>query len=70
MSADSPPPIERIAADPNIARERTEYDPPVRIYRYKAHIIIYHDLGERISIVRIRHGAEDWMNDPAETGDA
>lgn len=56
--------IARIAADPEIARERAEYDPPVRIYRCKAHIIIYRDLGDRVSIVRIRHRAEDWMTDP------
>ena len=58
--------INHIAANPELARERMEYDPPVRTYRHKAHIIIYRDLPDRVSIIRIRHGSEDWMNDPSE----
>lgn len=56
--------IDRIAANPELARERVEFDPPVRIYRHQSHIIIYRDLSDRVSIVRIRHGSEDWAEDP------
>ncbi len=58
--------IERVAANPELAHERAEYDPPVRIYRVQSHIIIYRDLPDRVSIIRIRHGSEDWADDPAE----
>jgi toxin ParE1/3/4 len=60
--------IDRIAADPDLVRDRTEYDPPVRIYRFMSHIIIYRDLDDCLSILRIRHGAEDWTSDPEGTG--
>jgi toxin ParE1/3/4 len=59
--------FERISENPNIARERSELRPPVRVYRYGAHVLIYVDAGDHIDIIRVRHGSEDWMNDPAGT---
>lgn len=49
---------------PRAMRERSELKPPVRVYRYKAHLILY-VLGpdDHVVIVRIRHGREDWLND-------
>lgn len=46
------------------ARLRDEVDPPVRAYPYKAHLIVYMlDADEVVTILRIRHGHEDWMSD-------
>ncbi len=53
-----------IAEFPQIARERTELSPPVRIHPHKAHLIVYivHDKDD-VLILRIRHGHEDWAAD-------
>lgn len=57
-----------IEDNPEIVRLRTEFTPPVRIYRYSSHIIVYVTDGEGVLVVRVRHGREDWSIDP--TGDA
>ena len=49
-----------IARHPGIARERHELRPPVRIQRYRSHVVIYLIDAEGPFIVRIRHGREDW----------
>ena len=50
---------------PKAARERTETTPPVRVHPYRSHIIVYLiDENGNILILRIRHGREDWENDP------
>jgi toxin ParE1/3/4 len=33
--------LDLIAANPRIARERDEISPPVRIHRFKAHLVVY-----------------------------
>ncbi len=53
-----------LATNPEMARERPEITPPVRIHRYKSHIVIYRTDGPDIVIIRVRHGREDWMFDP------
>lgn len=57
--------FELIAANPHMARERHEITPPVRVHPFKAHLIIY-VLAEPddVVIVRIRHGHEDWIEEP------
>lgn len=52
-----------IAENPKIVRERQEYVPPVRIYRYQSHIVIYQINDDHIIIIRVRHGREDWAGD-------
>ena len=47
---------------PRAARERPEINPPVRVHRYKSHLIVYRLDGGGILIQRVRHGREDWMN--------
>ena len=56
--------FDRLVENPDIARARTEYTPPMRIYRAEQHVIIYHVVGDHVEIIRVRHGREDWMNDP------
>jgi len=52
-----------LAADPLIARERNEIEPPVRIHTFKAHLIVYRvEDDEKIFSVQIRHGHEDCAN--------
>lgn len=54
--------FEVISANPKMARERNELTPPVRVHPFKAHVIIYQVEGGGISIIRIRHGREDWLS--------
>lgn len=52
-----------LIANPSIARERNEIEPPVRIHPFKAHLIVYRvENDEKIFVVRIRHGHEDWAS--------
>ena len=56
-----------LASNPTLARERLEITPPVRIHPHKSHIIVYViDENEDIFILRVRHGHEDWKNNPIE----
>lgn len=58
--------FEALADNPRMARERTEFKPPVRIHPHKAHVIIYTiDAGNDVLIIRIRHGREDWLSEEA-----
>lgn len=54
-----------IAAYPRAARERAEIDPPVRIHRYRSHIIVYRIENAGVLILRVRHGREDWEPSPS-----
>jgi len=57
--------FELIAANPQMARERHEITPPVRVHPFKAHLIIYIlTEPDDVLIVRIRHSREDWMEEP------
>ena len=52
--------IATIVAMPTIARERMEFDPPVRIHPAAEHLIIYCIDGGVILIVRILGGRQNW----------
>ena len=54
--------FEFLARTPYAAAERGELDPPVRVYPFYAHVIIYRVEGDDIVIVGVRHGHEDWLN--------
>lgn len=56
--------FDRLAGNPFLARERREIDPPVRIHPCGAHVIVYVEEAGGVLIVRIRHGREDWRDDP------
>lgn len=53
--------LEFLAAFPQAARERMEFDPPVRAHPYKSHLLVYRVESEDILIVRVPHGHEDWQ---------
>jgi toxin ParE1/3/4 len=55
-----------LAQFPRAARAREELHPPVRIYPYQSHLIIYElEPDDRVLILRVRHGREDWLMDMA-----
>jgi toxin ParE1/3/4 len=54
----------KLAEFPALARLRSEFDPPVRAYSYGSHVIVYEESAAGVTILRIRHGHEDWQNDP------
>lgn len=45
--------------NPLISRERAEFTPPVRIYRYEQHVIVYTADDQGVLIIRILHDAMD-----------
>ncbi len=54
-----------LAANPKMARERAEFTTPLRVHRFQSHMIVYQIEGDDILIVRVRHGREDWISEPA-----
>jgi len=56
--------MDLLLEQPEIARERTELTPPVRIHPVASHLIVYRIEAEHLDIIRIRHGREDWTHDP------
>lgn len=52
-----------LALNPEMARERTELSPPVRVQRYLSHIVLYIIEDGAPFILRVRHGSEDWLSD-------
>ncbi|PCH81181.1 MAG: plasmid stabilization protein ParE [Hyphomicrobiales bacterium] len=56
-----------LSDSPKLARERKEITPPVRIYPHGSHMIVYSlDEEDNVLIIRVRHGREDWINNPNE----
>ncbi len=54
--------FETIAALPTLARERSEFDPPVRIHTHQSHLIVYVLAGEHVDILRVLGGRQDWLS--------
>lgn len=52
--------FETIAAFPTLARERPEFDPPVRIHTHERHPIIYVLADDQVVILRVLGGQQDW----------
>lgn len=53
--------FEKLAAMPEMARERAEFMPPVRIHPYQSHLVIYGIEEDGVSIVRVLGGHQDWQ---------
>jgi toxin ParE1/3/4 len=49
-----------LADNPQLARERPEFDPPVRLHPYQAHMIAYNVRDDGILIIRVLHGRLAW----------
>lgn len=54
--------FETIAALPTLARERTEFDPPVRIHTHESHLIVYALADDYVAILRLLGGRQDWVS--------
>lgn len=52
--------IETLVAMPQLARERAEFTPPVRIHPAAEHLIIYRIDGDWLSVNRILGGRQKW----------
>lgn len=52
--------FELLCALPRIARERLEFNPPVRIHPSGAHMIIYRTIEDRVEVLRILGGRQNW----------
>lgn len=52
--------FETLASNPEIARERTEFDPPVRVYKYRSHLVFYRVDERAVVVLRVLHGRQDW----------
>jgi toxin ParE1/3/4 len=52
--------LDLIGDNPRIARERTEFNPPVRLHAYQAHMIVYVVDDHGVLIVRVLYGRQDW----------
>lgn len=49
-----------LARNPHMARERTEVNSRPRLYRFRAHHVLYIVEGDDIVILRILGGQQDW----------
>lgn len=49
-----------LCAMPRIARERAEFTPPVRIHPSGAHLIVYRTVHNKVDVLRILGGRQDW----------
>lgn len=54
--------FELIAAVPTLARERREFEPPVRIHVHESHLIVYMIADGHVSIMRLLGGRQDWIS--------
>lgn len=53
--------FQAIAALPMLARERTEFDPPVRIHVHGSHLVVYAVYDDHVAILRLLGGRQDWV---------
>lgn len=50
-----------LVAHPNIARERRDIIPPVRLHPYRSHLIVYRVEPDHLSVIRILHTRQHWQ---------
>jgi toxin ParE1/3/4 len=53
--------LDRLLFMPEMARERPEFDPPVRIHPSAEHLIVYRIEGDLLVILRILGAGQDWQ---------
>lgn len=52
--------FELLLEHPEIARERSEFSPPVRIHPFRSHVIIFRVTSETVEIIRVAHSRSNW----------
>ncbi|MGL5116477.1 MAG: type II toxin-antitoxin system RelE/ParE family toxin [Beijerinckiaceae bacterium] len=52
--------FETLVTMPGMARERTEFVPPVRIHVHGSHLVVYVLAGNVVSVIRVLGGRQDW----------
>jgi toxin ParE1/3/4 len=50
-----------LAEQPEIARERSEINPPVRVHPFRSHVVIYNLGPDECDILRVVHARSDWQ---------
>lgn len=50
-----------LAHNPEIAREHNEFRPPVRLYPYQSHLVIFTSTDETLEVVRVVHSRANWI---------
>ena len=53
--------LDRLLFMPEMARERPEFDPPVRIHPSAEHLIVYRIEGDLLVILRILGAGQNWQ---------
>lgn len=53
--------FDRLLFMPQMARERPEFDPPVRIHPSAEHLIIYRVMSDHLAILRILGAGQNWQ---------
>ena len=54
--------LQMIAKSPGIVRERTEVRPPVRLYPFRAHHVIYMTQGDEVVILQVLNHRANWID--------
>ena len=54
--------FETIATMPTLARERSEFKPPIRIHVHESHLIVYVIAEDFVQILRLLGGRQDWVS--------
>jgi toxin ParE1/3/4 len=52
--------IDLICFAPNMAREQAEILPGIRAHPFEAHVVLYRIESNKLSIIRILHGRQNW----------
>ncbi len=52
-----------IGREPMLMRLRDEYDPPVRLRFFKAHVVVYREEAAGALIIRVLYGRQDISNE-------
>lgn len=53
--------FDRIDQNPMVSRLRSNFTPPIHVYTYYAHVILYAVQDDDIYIYRVFHGAANWQ---------
>lgn len=54
--------FETIAGMPTLARERSEFTPPVGIHVHQSHLIVYTIGEDHVAVLRVLGGRQDWVS--------